>query len=245
MKMRINWDAVIDKLQVSLIAFVIAVVAVCTATLILFDVAVPAGGSMTFLTSGDKVTAWGISLATTGLLMALMFTAYSLIGSKKGTPKFYSGIAILVVSFAVYCMDIAFDSLSADVFRFNTIVSIKNIENPSVHIMFRALIGGISTVGEALAIAIILGMPVLKQFINNALPLSHRSTQQNSYVPPANNSNRYNAQSPVMNSLPRQAPKPVQTARTTSEPTYHPVSYQAQKKSNEFVPENYDFGLED
>lgn len=240
MKMHINWDAVIDKLQVTLVAFVIFVVAVCTATLILFDIAVPAGGSMTYLTNGDTATAWGISLATTGLLMALMFTAYSLIGSKKGTPKFYSGIAILVVSFAVYCMDIAFDSLSADVFRFNTIVSIKSIENPSVHIMFRALIGGISTVGEALAIAIILGMPVLKQFINNALPLSHRSTQQNSYVSPEK---RYDVQSPILNKIPR--PRPIPVAQTMMGPTYHPVSYQAQKKSNEFVPENYDFGLEE
>ena len=242
MKMTINWDAVIDKLQVALVAFVIFVVAVSTATLILFDVAVPAGGSMDFLTNGNVVAAWGISLATTGLLMALMFTAYSLIDSKKGTPKFYGGIAVLIVSFAVYCMDIAFDSLSADVFRFNTIVSIKNIENPSVHIMFRTLIGGISTVGEALAIAIIIGMPVLKSFINNALPVSRRTPQQNNYVPPEK---RYNSQSSVLNNLPRQAPKPVQTARTMPEPTYHPVSYQAQKNSKEFVPENYDFGLED
>ena len=224
----------------------IFVVAVSTATLILFDVAVPAGGSMDFLTNGNIVAAWGISLATTGLLMALMFTAYSLIDSKKGTPKFYGGIAVLIVSFAVYCMDIAFDSLSADVFRFNTIVSIKNIENPSVHIMFRTLIGGISTVGEALAIAIIIGMPVLKSFINNALPLSHRSTQQNSYVPPANNSNRYNTDSSTLSKIPRRpVPPPVQNNIAIKEPTYHPVSYQAQKKSNEFVPENYDFGLED
>ena len=243
MKMTINWDAVIDKLQVALVAFVIFVVAVSTATLILFDVAVPAGGSMDFLTNGNVVAAWGISLATTGLLMALMFTAYSLIDSKKGTPKFYGGIAVLIVSFAVYCMDIAFDSLSADVFRFNTIVSIKNIENPSVHIMFRTLIGGISTVGEALAIAIIIGMPVLKSFINNALPISRRTPQSN-YTSTSNN-NRYNAQSSVLNNLPRATPKPVQTARQTTEPTYHPVSYQAQKNSKEFVPENYDFGLED
>lgn len=225
MKMTINWDAVIDKLQVALVAFVIFVVAVSTATLILFDVAVPAGGSMDFLTNGDKVTAWGISLATTGLLMALMFTAYSLIDSKKGTPKFYGGIAVLIVSFAVYCMDIAFDSLSADVFRFNTIVSIKNIENPSVHIMFRTLIGGISTVGEALAIAIIIGMPVLKSFINNALPVSRRTPQSN-YTSTSNN-NRYNAQSPILNSLPRATPNPVQTARQAMpKPTYHPVSYE-------------------
>ena len=241
MKMRIDWDTVIDKLQVALVAFVIFVVAVSTATLILFDVAVPAGGSMDFLTNGNVVAAWGISLATTGLLMALMFTAYSLIDSKKGTPKFYGGIAVLVVSFAVYCMDIAFDSLSADVFRFNTIVSIKNIENPSVHIMFRTLIGGISTVGEALAIAIIIGMPVLKSFINNALPVSRRTPQQSNYVAPEK---RHNAQSSVLNNLPRATPKPVQTARQTTEPTYHPVSYQAQKNSKEFVPENYESGYD-
>lgn len=239
MKMHINWDAVIDKLQVTLVAFVILVVAICTATLILFDIAVPAGGSMTYLTNGDTTTAWGISLATTGLLMALMFSAYSLIDSKKGTPKYYGGILILIVSFAVYCMDIAFDSLSADVFRYSTIVSIKDIPNPSVHIMFRALIGGISTVGEALAIAIIIGMPVLKSFINNALPVSRRQPTQSNYVAPEK---RYNAQSPVMTNLPRPTPKPVQAKQKYPEPTYHPVSY---AKQGEFIPENYDFGTEE
>ncbi len=242
MKMRIDWDTVIDKLQVALVAFVIFVVAMSTATLILFDVAVPAGGSMDFLTNGNIVAAWGISLATTGLLMALMFTAYSLIGSKKGTPKFYSGIAILIVSFAVYCMDIAFDSLSADVFRFNTIVSIKNIENPSVHIMFRTLIGGISTVGEALAIAIIIGMPVLKSFINNALPLSHRSTQQNSYTPPEK---RYNAQSPVLNSIPRKTTDPTFHKLNTASSSTNSRSTKAGEQFPNFVPENYDFGTEE
>jgi len=215
---KVNWDSVVDNVQAGLVWFVIMIVATCTATLILFDIVVPAGGSMKYLTGGNDAVAIGISLATTGLLMSLMFVGYTMLSKKDNTTRSI-GYFILTISFFVYCMDIAFDSLSADVFRYSAIVSIKDVDNSSVHIMFRALIGGISTVGEALAIAIIIGMPVLKTIINNAMPISHRSQ-----VPVQVPNSRYNTE--VIAQIRNGIPQPRQHPRSdTVNPSYHPITF--------------------
>lgn len=245
---RINWDSIIDKLQISLVFFVILVVAISTCTLILFDIVVPAGGTMNFLTNKNETAALGISFATTGLLMALMFIGYTLL-EKKNTAMKNIGIGVLIAAAIVYVIDIIFDALSADIFRFGYIVGLKDIPDPIVHVLFRLLIGGISTIGEGLAIAIIVGMPILKTLINDALPISSRQPYQSS-VP---QQNRYNAQSQAMSNIPRQ--KPVQAARPAAEPTYHPISYASRSTNSKstnageghptFSLENYDFGTEE
>jgi hypothetical protein len=226
----VNWDSVIDNIQAGLVWFVIVVVTICTATLILFDV-LAGMGIMDYLTSGNMVVATLISLATTGLLLALMFIGYTM-QEKKSTGAKSVGWVLLLIAFLVYCVDVVFDSLTADVLRFSMIVSTNEIPNPYVHMLFRGLLAGISTVGEALAVSIIIGMPVLKTFINNALPVSRR-------MPINNQPRQYNAAIP--SSIPRagkphgsgaktmnpkvSAPVPRNNPSVFPEPAYHPVSF--------------------
>ena len=241
---KVNWDSVIDTVQAGLVWFVIFVVTICTATLVLFDVLAGAG-VMNFLTSNNLLVAIFISLATTGLLLALMFIGYTMSEKENALAKSV-GWTLLGVAFLVYCIDIYFDSLTADVLRFAAIVSVKDITNPQVHMLFRALIGGISTVGEALAVSIIVGMPVLKKFINNAMPVSRRS-----YTAPRTQS--YNSTIPL--SIPRADQAVTQRVRPAAElirpktatptprqrggpilpePTYHPIGMKASDSIPEF-----------
>jgi hypothetical protein len=217
--MRVNWDRTIDTIQAGLVWFVI--MTLCTATLILFDVLAGTGVDY-FLTQGNLLVSVVISMATTGLLMALMFIGYSMI-ERKGMNKSAKtvGYSMLVFAFGVFCLDVVFDSLSADVLSFGKIVALSETTNANVHLMFRVLIGGISVVGEALAIAIIMGMPVLKGIINNALPPSYQSTQNGqTYRPPQNqNQYRYDTTSPVFNSIPKKKPDLV-PASSPQRPVY-------------------------
>lgn len=225
---RINWDNVIDTIQVGLVWFVISVITCCTVVLILFDVLAGAG-VMNYLTSGNLPVAFVISLATTGLLLALMFIGYSLVDVDSNASKAF-GYTALLLSFGVFVVDVIFDSLTADVLRYSTIVSIKNIDMPNIHLMFRILIGGISTMGEPLSVAIIVGMPVIKVFINKAMPISRQFTQ------PMKVAKTYNKDLPL--SIPRASSivKPQPPMRTNPmsgvEPTYHPVSYQSKKSES-------------
>lgn len=188
-----NWDNVIDRLQAGLVWFVIGIVAVCTCALILFDVLVGAG-TMYFLTQKNVAASLAISLATTGLLMALMFVGYQLANKETQSVK-NAGYVVGFVALLVYCLDVYFDSLTADILRFGQIITTTEV----VHNLFRALLGGISTIGEAMAISIIVGMPVLKTIINNAIPASYRQYQKP--VQPAPRQYEYNQG--VMNRLPK------------------------------------------
>lgn len=215
-----NWDSIIDRLQAGLVWFVIGVVVTCTCALILFDVLVGAG-TMYFLTQKNVAASVAISLATTGLLMALMFVGYQLSNKSSQTVK-KMGYGIAIAAFLVFCLDVYFDSLTADILRFGQIIQTHEV----VHNLFRALLGGISTIGEAMAIAIIVGMPVLKVIINNAIPESYRR-----YHPAQRPAAQRYEQS--VRTVPdairnqhqttRPAPKPRPEPIVYDEPTYHPV----------------------
>lgn len=235
--MHVDWDRIIDTIQAGLVGFIIIVVTLCTATLILFDVLAGTGVDM-FLTQGRLLVSIVISMATTGLLMALMFVGYSLV-DKKGMNKSGKTIGWVVLFFAgaVFLLDVIFDSLSADVLSYGKIVTLSETTNENVHLMFRVLIGGISVVGEALAVAIIMGMPMLKGIINNALPPQYQSTQRNqTYRAPQSNQYRYDASRPVYSNIPKQTlvpasqikrPAPRTQASFAPEPrypTYHPMT---------------------
>jgi len=194
---KVNWDDVIDNFQAALVWFLVILVAVCIATLILFDVFVGAS-TMDYLTNGNTSAAFAISLATTGLLMSLMYMTYSF--SKDGMTK-----GILFASFAlvVYVMDVGFDSYAADVLGYGRIVTLAEVPIDYVQIAFRVLMGGLSSVGEGTAIAMLIGMPVLKEIINKALPVSRRvlpSGNRNSFNV---HSAGYNVDNPFMSKLPR------------------------------------------
>ena len=197
--------------------FIIIVVVICVSVLILFDILAGAG-VMNYLTNQNTLASFLISLATSGLLVSLMFLSYNF-GQSKSTLSV--GFIIGTIALGVYCLDVYFDSMTADYLRFGQIMVLKDIPNSSVQLLFRLLIGGISTVGESLAMAIIVGMPVLKEIINKAVPesmrnqttsnnggngISHqnRNQQQNqstqNYV---NQENQRQQQNSVMSNLPK------------------------------------------
>ena len=161
-----KFDTTIDFIQKALVWFVISVITVCIAVLFLFD-ALAGTGTMLFLTGGKEWQSVVISLATTGLLFSLMFIGYVMsINTKSGLVQ-KVGKGVLVASAVIYIQDIIFDALLADVLRFGTIDVAMKVD--ILQWMFRGLIGGISTVGDALAIAMISGMPVLKSIVNEAV----------------------------------------------------------------------------
>lgn len=171
----INWNSVIDKLQAALVWIVISVLVFCTIILLAFDSL--AGTAVGYsLTRGNTLASVTISLATTGLLTAVAFLAY--LASRHGYNK--ASTLLTAVSAIFLLIDIYMDSLGADILHYGMIITINNIAQTErvVHVLYRVLIGGLSTVGEPLALAIIVGMPVLKEIIENAIPVSQCYTQQ-------------------------------------------------------------------
>lgn len=261
MNRKFDWDKTIDNIQFGMLWFVVSILVICVFVLILFDVLAGAG-VMTYLTNGNVPASVFISLATSGLLISLMVLGYS--ASSNTNKKTISiGKLIGVVAFGVYCLDVYFDSMTADYLRFNQIMVLKDIPNYQVHLLFRILIGGISTVGEALAMAIILGMPILKEIINKAIPESMRTSNNNQSNSSQSQSHNNNGQSqrPVNNGQPqnqsrgngqpnnqsqrpiqsniqsnqnRPTPRPAGIGVQTSDQTYHPISMQS-KMSNEEI----------
>lgn len=230
-----NWDKVVDLVQSVLVWFVIGLTAICIATLILFDT-LAGTGVMSYLTNKNYFASVLISLATTGLLMALLFIGYSLM-EKRNKNIVRIGWFALLLSFGVYCLDVVFDSFTADVLRFGQILPLTQIQNPNIHMMYRILIGGISTVGEPIGIALIVGMPVLKKIISDALPLSNRMPYSQTPRP------AYTATFQAMSKLPQRqhpAPRPAPAQQQRPEPTYHPVSYNSAKQTPP-MPETPDF----
>jgi len=170
-----DWDGVIDGIQQIMIWLTLLLVAVSILALMLFDV-LAGTGVMLFLTNENLLASIGISLATTGLLVSLMISAYSLQGK---------GWFLFVAAGLIFLLDVYFDSLTADYLRFGTYADISTLENPELHILYRLLIGGISTVGDAMAVAIIVGMPFLKEVLRNAVPQSHKPNKH--YTAPKHN----------------------------------------------------------
>jgi len=219
---KINWTNVIDQLQAALVWAVIGVLATCTIILLAFDSLAGAGINYE-LTRGNVIASVTISLATTGLLTAIAFLAYL-------ADRADFGIAskiLVVVSVIFLGIDIYFDALGADILHYGQIISIKDLPQATkgVHVVYRLLIGGLSTVGEPLALAIITGMPVMKEIIKNAIPAS-----QQQYTPrpqPPTTARNYPASIPTRQQLHEARPQPRTEAQPQSEkePTYHPVSY--------------------
>lgn len=243
----INWESVIDKLQAALVWVVIAVLVFCTIILLAFDSLAGTGIGMN-LTRGNLVASVTISLATTGLLTAVAFLAY--LANDKGYSAI--GTTLTVISVIFLLIDIYMDSLGADILHYGQIVMVRNVAETekTVHVLYRVLIGGLSTVGEPLALAIIVGMPVLKEIIENAIPTSQRYTprqqpkpqqQQQRNTMTVQQMSAYMEQDRAQRQAQQQQNAPVATPRLTptprpqpigpqKEPTYHPVSYESREK---------------
>lgn len=251
MKKGFDWNGTIDNIQFVMLWFIIFVVVVCVSVLILFDILAGAG-VMNYLTNGNSLASFFISLATSGLLISLMFLSYNF-GKKNNGLSI--GFIIGAIAFLVYCLDVYFDSMTADYLRFGQIMILKEIPNYQVQLLFRLLIGGISTVGESLAMAIIVGMPVLKEIINKAVPESLRTpqhTQNNTSKPPYPPSSlprqqnypqpqqprpqqssarpEMNRNQPLQSQTPQMRKEPLENS---GEPTYHPISYGRTQKDTD------------
>jgi len=179
--MYINWSKVVDTIQVFMVGVVLTILTVCIVLLLAFDSVVGAG-AMFEMTQGIAKYAIVISLVTTGLQTAIAFMAY--LSANRGL----SSLSWLLVGMTgvLWVIDIYFDSLTADILRYGTFIQIGSMvagTEKTTQILFRTLIGGTSSIGEFLGIAIIVGMPELKQFITNAIPKSSRV--QTTYTPPA------------------------------------------------------------
>lgn len=207
-----KFEKTIDTVQASLVWFVIAIITVCIGILFLFDV-LAGTGTMLFLTGGKAWQSVVISLATTGLLFALMFIGYLLYENKQHIIKRVGGF-VLVVAFLIYIEDVIFDALLADILRYGTIAF--GMVDP-IQWMFRFLLGGISTVADALAIAMVLGLPVLKTIIGKAV--------QDPQISHSQGRPQYQNPRTVPVSIPRaNHQKPTNQHREST--TYHPINYQ-------------------
>lgn len=171
-----EWNTVIEWLRTLLVWFLIVLTALCIVVLILFDTFVGAG-FLYGMTQGDWIKATLISMATTGLLIALMFLGKRML---DGDGVGWSGLILLIAALGVYGIDTYFDSLGADIMRYGDLVSIADLPtiDQNVQVLYRILIGGMSTVGEPLAIAIITGMSVVEDIISAALPGGSRTTRR-------------------------------------------------------------------
>jgi hypothetical protein len=126
-----------------------------------------------------------------------MLLGYIMVAGGRSAPVKWAGRLTLIVSGIFLVLDIYFDSLTADYLRFGEFVALKDLPMNvrSIQVAFRGLIGGISVVGEGLAVAIILGMPVLKGIIKNAMPTAKQETRRPE-VQPQPQPNRDNRQRP-------------------------------------------------
>lgn len=154
----------IDSIQSALVWFVISLITICIGVLLTFDV-LAGTGTMLYLTGNKEWQSVVISLATTGLLFALMFIGYMMITKTKNKMIMSVGKGVMGISALLYLTDIVFDSLLADILRYGLVASGVDW----LQWAFRGIIGGISTVGDGLAIAMIVGMPVLKTILREAL----------------------------------------------------------------------------
>lgn len=164
---KINWSKIIDGITVFMLGIVLLILVVCTVVLLSFDSLVGTGSMMVFTNQHLAYSSF-ISLATTGMGIALAFMAY--IAYARGYNKL--GLGFGFAAGFVLLIDVYFDSLTADWLRYGFFVAIKNLSeaDQNNHILFRILIGGLSLIGEPLAVAIIVGIPELKGFIRSVLP---------------------------------------------------------------------------
>lgn len=247
---RLFWGKSVDVVQTVLFGFVITSIAVCILVLILFD-SFAGTGIMYWLTNGKLYESIAVSLATTGLLMAIMFMAYLLSTGESKIAK-NASYALGAVALAVIGIDVFFDALLADILRYGRPLHWAEID--ALQICFRFLIGGISFVGDALSISMISGMPVLKKLLVDAMPVT--SQPNRSYAPPAPkplygmNPNSITSKIPRVNAStlqdilekevsisdsshfrPAPKPQPVLNRQFSKEPTYHPLSQDEMFKS--------------
>lgn len=164
MNKKIDWNKVIDVVQNVMVFIVIILTAVCILALIFADVVI-GKGTMSYLTNDNDLAGWGISLATTGVLLVLMLLLYF---AWKGKWGWGALLAIGIPVVVVYCVDVFFDAMLADILRYGGFVTLNTLPAGSLHPLFRVLLGSISTMGDGMGMTLLIGLPVLKDIIGHS-----------------------------------------------------------------------------
>lgn len=176
-----------------------------------------------------------VSFSTTGML----------IGCGSLLVKFwressYLSFGILVFIFiGLQSADVYFDAISVDIMRFGKIIFSSEMPDAAeamAHNIYRFLVGGISLVGEPLAIGSLVMFQALKKFISDTMQdMNFYDNQGSSFQNrpqnrPQNHPQNRPAHKPQPTAAPQNAPggklvSPVFNGKYTDrykEPTYHP-----------------------
>jgi len=143
---------------IAIVSFAIAVAALVS--LLAVDI-ITGKYTAEHMTSSDF--GWFSSLATTGLVMALMGTV--MYGFRERWSVWVMAPLILVAIVPV-SIDVYFDSMSVDIIKFGHFIVASQALDPAEvipHYLFRIMIGALSAIGEPLAATSVIIFPVLKE----------------------------------------------------------------------------------
>lgn len=112
---------------------------------------------------------WYVSLATTGLNIAIIGTA--LYGYREGWPTALV-MGILIVGLFPVGIDMYFDGITVDIIRFGRFVIVETdltLAEQLPHSLFRIMIAALSAVGEPLAATSVIIFPVMRELFKGVL----------------------------------------------------------------------------
>lgn len=148
-----------------------------------------------------------VSFATTGMLIGCGASLY-----KFWKDANYIGFGVVFIVFAaLQSADVYFDAVSVDIMRFGKIVFSSEVPGAAeavAHNIYRFLVGGISLVGEPLAIGSLVMFPALKKFIASFLKDANFEEYKPSHTQSVyHNKPQYNQGSKqIYQNLPKQKP---------------------------------------
>lgn len=164
---KVFFNGVLDGAPFLVIFIMIAIVIFAILALLIADILT--GQITSNYMFRDPSYGFWVSMATTGLLTC--FIALAVKARKDKWPiTWIIGFGLMAVS--IQTLDIYFDSLSVDIKRFGAIIAVADqLSHPetTAHILFRALVGIISLVGEPMATVGIFTFPIMKELLNSML----------------------------------------------------------------------------
>jgi len=180
------------------------------------------------------------SLATTGLTAGSIFAVVTAV-RKKWSPWIIVGLVLLTG--ALTSADVYLDMLSVDIMRFGGFIDVRTQFTTetamTAHLVFRALIGGISLVGEPIGMAAIVMFPALKQYILDSIQDGQSSFKNRGRIkkrPSTPHNTPYTPQPPAplqpSYRIPRPNPQPAQ-GPGRPKPTYHTLGISAGRRDPE------------
>jgi len=156
----------IDLAPMVILIFTIAITIAALMALVSADPLI-GGFTMMFMSGGDPYYGGLVSLATTGLVIAGVGTVF--FGIRKGW-EWWVIVLVLLPTIAVSVLDMDFDGLAADFWRYGKLVEKSHFASDlewKTHLKLRWLLRGISLVGDTMAGMALVIFPVIKELIQN------------------------------------------------------------------------------